>query len=65
MSSTLEYEPSADVYLDSALKGADIWPLIAAAVQVSEKKNRVGGGGGGGEMMRRVGEGVTILSDSK
>lgn len=63
VSSTLEYEPSADVYLDSALKGADIWPLIAAAVQVSEKKNRVGGGGG--EMMRRVGEGVTILSDSK
>lgn len=69
-SSPLKYEPTsaqltqADVYLDSALKGADVWPLIAAAVQVSENKNR-GGGGGGGERMKRVSEGVMILSDSK
>lgn len=27
-----------DVYLDSALKRADIWPLVAAAVQMSENK---------------------------
>lgn len=32
----------ADAYLDSALKSADIWPLVAAAVQMPEDKK--GGG---------------------
>lgn len=49
----------ADVYLDSALKSADIGPLVAAAVQMPEDKKRRR------KKMRGVGEGVAVLPDPK